>query len=93
MLKVEELKENPELKQYHLGIIVSSMKLDPWNGSLVGPPTYTVHVYSTFLSPQQTSNPRNLFTNLFVTCNFRMHLIILGALLFRFFNLMLVASL
>lgn len=29
MLKVEELKENPELKQYHLGIIVSSMKLDP----------------------------------------------------------------
>lgn len=43
MLKVEEFKENPELNQYHPGIIVSLMKLDPWNGSLVGTCIYSMY--------------------------------------------------
>lgn len=84
MLKVEELKENTELNQYHLGIIVSLMKLK-W--FISGPSHTSIYLYSTFLFPLQTSNARNLFTNLFVTCNFTMYLIILGDLLFSFFNL------
>lgn len=46
-----------------------------------------MYVYSTFLSPLQTSHARSLFTILFVSWSLTMYLVILGDLLFRFFDL------